>query len=240
MTLTLSLRLAAVFLLAPLSSTASAQAGPAAATPSDGPTERDPAIAAGLSLLGAGAGLAALVAAGEVEHGEVVGAAGRSVALAWPRPSLAFFAPGFDRDGPAPDARARAPRPASRLNSAGISTLRYHALAWQGSRIPASSVSPPDRPPARRRRSRPAPARSTNRPPGAWSGSAARPRGGGHEPCHPAPPPCPPGRSRRCAESLRPATRRWRPMPGHSSRSAGSRPGDRGVPGRRTAAAPSR
>ncbi|HEY8144037.1 MAG TPA: hypothetical protein VIG06_15230 [Kofleriaceae bacterium] len=71
----------APLLVACLAGAAAAQ--PAALTDGD-PPEKSPALAFSLSLLGTGAGVAALVAASHVDRGEYVGAAGLAVLVVGP------------------------------------------------------------------------------------------------------------------------------------------------------------
>lgn len=80
-------RSVAALLLVLAPSTASAQ--PGRTPPADLPDEKSPAIALGLSLLGTGAGIAALVAASEMEDGAPLGVAGIGALVVGP--SLGHF-----------------------------------------------------------------------------------------------------------------------------------------------------
>jgi hypothetical protein len=75
-------RIAAMRFLVPL--LIAATAAPAHAQPADASDEKSPALALALSLLGTGAGVAALFAASDVDDGEVVGALGVAALVVGP------------------------------------------------------------------------------------------------------------------------------------------------------------
>jgi len=76
-------RLAVPVLLA-LAGTAGAQPGVTPSLAADARDDKSPALALGLSLLGTGAGVAALFAASDVEDGEIVGALGVAALVVGP------------------------------------------------------------------------------------------------------------------------------------------------------------